>query len=114
MERSYKLLVSEFKHYTELAIDCVQNEDFTMLNTCINQRQKIINEMSKLHCTKEELKAEFTNTNIDGLQAKLAMILSKKKEAIKIETEKALNAAHASKNYYSGIEKKAIIFSKKV
>jgi hypothetical protein len=114
MEDEYKSLMNELKHYTELAIESVQNENYIRLNMYISDRQTVINKMSKLHCSKEELNAEFINNNIGELQTKLFMIIGKKKDAVKIETEKFLNAIHASKNYYSEIEKKAIIFSKKV
>lgn len=111
---NYKSLIKEFKHYTELAIDSAQNEDYVKLNMYINERQNVIIKINELHCSKEDLRAEFINNKIGEFQAKLVLLINGKKDSIKNEAAKALNAANVSKNYYSGIEKKAIIFSKKV
>lgn len=114
MTYELKSLVSEFKQITERSIESVQSEDYNELNLCINERQSIIDKMNKLNVSKEDLKAEFVCNNIDDLQAKLGMLIYEKKNKIKEETAKILNAANVSKNYYSTIQKKSIIFSKKV
>jgi hypothetical protein len=108
-EKIYKL-----RSLTEEALKAVQDEEYEKLNSCLDRRKSIVDVIVNSGCSKEDLKNDYNSLGISELENELMSTINEKKNKVREEINMSLHAMNASRNYNSGIKKKAVVFSKKV
>ncbi|MBU3155068.1 hypothetical protein [Clostridium estertheticum] len=103
----------EYKDITLIIIETVKREDYVGLDEMFNQRQLILDDISKLSSSKEELNKFYMLYEIKKLEDKLASEM-KCREKDLLEKMKNNNKKQAGLAGYNNISSKAVFLSKKI
>ncbi|MBU3198737.1 hypothetical protein LL037_19920 [Clostridium estertheticum] len=103
----------EYKDITLNIIEIVKTEEYEKLDEIFQKRQLILDDISVLNCSKEELNKFYMQYELKSLDAKLAIeIKVREKELLKkIEQNKKKQAGLAG---YNNISSKAVFLSKTI
>lgn len=105
--------LEEYKKYTIELITCLEKEDYDSLEGFLNKRQQILDEISNLDYTKEEVSKAVKDLGILVHSKKLIRLMAEKKNKVKQEMNKMTQSKNAN-NMYNKMEQGARIFSKKI
>lgn len=114
MNDDLKKEIYKLRSLTEEALKAVQDEQYEKLNSCLDRRKSIVDVIVNSNCSKEDLKNDYDGSGISELENELMNTINEKKNKVREEIIISLHAMNASRNYNSGIKKKAVVFSKKV
>lgn len=114
MNEDLKDIMTKYKDCTLKIIEIINEGNFDSLQKLINYRQNLLEETSKINYKKEELKKIYEELDLDELQSKLNIIMSKKISSIRTEMEKIAKNKAANNMYNKGSFCGAKIFSKKI
>lgn len=102
---------SKYKDITLTIIDKVKTEEFEYLNEAFEQRQLILDYISTLDYSKEELKKFYLKYNIDKLESILYSEIKTKKEGL-LEKIKENKKRQVAMKGYNNLSTKSVFLSK--
>lgn len=103
-----------FKDLTINLINCLEKEEYEDLEVLFNDRQTVIDDISKLSYSKENFKAITNELQIMPLQQKLTMLMNQRRGEVKQELDKMSASKTASKSYNTKHNVDALFFNKKI
>ncbi|MCM0650458.1 flagellar protein FliT [Clostridium swellfunianum] len=106
--------LERFKDLTINLIDCLEKEQYESLESLFNDRQAVIDDMSKLSYTKESFKYISSEMQLMPLQQKLTLLMNKRRAEVKQELDKLSASKTASKSYNTKYKVDALFFNKKI
>ncbi|OAA83174.1 flagellar protein FliT [Clostridium ljungdahlii] len=93
-------------------IDKLQKNDYDALENLMDERQKLLDNLEKLHCTKERYRDAIDQFQVITFQQKLSKIMAEKKHKLREKIDDISRRKSLTKGYNKHIG--ASIFSKKI
>ena len=112
MELDLKRDMENLKSVTCELIDKLQKDDYDALQGLMDKRQKTLDGLEKLHCTKEQYRDAAYQFQVIALQNKLSKMMDEKKHKLKQKIDDISKRKILTKGYNKHIG--ANIFSKKI
>ncbi|MDD3049500.1 MAG: hypothetical protein PHQ89_06030 [Bacilli bacterium] len=103
-----------FEKYNNITLnimEIIKAENYEKLDEFFSQRQLVLDELSKLNCSKEELNKCYREYNIGKLDKTLEEEIKKRKEDI-LEKIKENQKRKIALNGYNNLQAKAVFLSK--
>lgn len=104
----------KFKVLTEKLMENLKEEQFNNIESFFNERQEIINYISKGNYSKEEFIALNKELNIMELDNALGKLINEKQTEVKEELIKIKTQRNANKQYNKGFYNNSNVLSKKI
>jgi uncharacterized Zn ribbon protein len=92
-------LLGRYKASTEDVISAVENEEVERFEACVENRQRIIEDISLLSYEKEDFAGICKDLNIIGLQQRLNSLVEVKKVQLKNKVSEISEKKNANKSY---------------
>lgn len=112
MELDLKRDMENLKDVTCELIDKLQNDNYDALEDLMDKRQKLLDNLEKLHCTKEQYCDAVHQFQVIAFQNKLSKIMVEKKHKLRENINDISKRKNLTKGYNKHIG--AAIFSKKI
>jgi hypothetical protein len=114
MNKLLKEKLLSFQHLTVSIIKALEEENYDTLESILNGRQNIINEIEGLTYTQEQffmISSEFKLTDLENMLNKL---LNEKKQNVRAQIDKIKVIKNANNNYQKGFKPDSLFFNKKI
>lgn len=98
---------------TLIIIGIVKTEEYEKLDENFQQRQLILDDISKINCSKEELKEFYLKYEIKNIEKKLAFEMRDKRDGLLVNI-KENKKRQAGMTGYNNLSSKAVFLSKQV
>ncbi|AGY77260.1 MULTISPECIES: hypothetical protein [Clostridium] len=112
MEVDLKKAMENLRDVTCELIDKLQKDDYDALEGIIDKRQKLLNDLEKMHCTIEQYGSPVKQFEIIAFQNKLSKMMFEKKKDLREKIDDISKRKASTKGYYKHIGTN--IFSKKI
>lgn len=109
-----KQFLIRFKELTINLIECLEKEKYESLESLFNDRQIVIDDISKLSYEKESFKAISSELQLMPLQQKLTILMNQRRGEVKQELDKLSASKTASNSYNTKYKVDALFFNKKI
>lgn len=114
MNSELSLYMQKFKEISLNLIRIIENEDYDALGDKISARQSIIDSISSLSFTKDEISKIASELEIIPLNGKITALIMEKKITVKNILHKNAANHNVSSNYIKSLNNKFNFLSKKV
>lgn len=104
----------KFKLLTEKLIENLEEGKFDDIENLFNERQEIINQLSKVNYSKKEFIELSKELNIMELDNTLGNLINEKQAQIKEELTKIKTQRNANRQYNKGFYNNSNVLSKKI
>ncbi|AJH01342.1 hypothetical protein LF65_04813 [Clostridium beijerinckii] len=101
----------KYKDITLAIMEAVKKEEYEKLDDFFKQRQVLLDDISRLNCSSEELRKFYGRHEINELDKKLEKEMKNKKDDLLIKI-KENQRRKAAMNGYSRLQSKAVFLSK--
>lgn len=106
--------LKQYKVITLELIKLLESEDYDSLESLLDSRQKLIDEMDKMNCTKETKNKIYEELQIQELQDKLNVVMNEKQEELKVNIANLSTGKIARKGYTNGFKADSFFINKKI
>jgi len=106
--------LKQYKEITLKLINLLEIEDYDSLESVLDNRQNLIDEMSQMSYTKETMNKIYEELQIQQLQDKLNIVMNEKREEIKANIENLSASKTARKGYTNGFKVDSLFLNKKI
>lgn len=113
MEIDLSDVLEEYKRCTLELINCIEREDYDLLESLLNKRQKILDEFNNSNYTKDKLSETLVEFKILDYEKKLNNLITEKKDKVK-ENLNRLSQNKKAINMYNKRSNGAKVFVKKI
>jgi hypothetical protein len=113
MEQIRKCL-TKYREITLELISVLGSEDYDSLDSLLDNRQNLIDEISKTDYEKEAMNKIYEELQIELLQDKLNVAMNEKKEQVKANIETLSTNKIAKNGYTAGFKAESFFINKKI
>lgn len=104
-------------NYREMSLKIIaelEKDNFDNLEKLINDRQGIIDNISKLNYSSEDFASIAEKLELTKIENKMRLLMQEKRNKAKRELDGLNNSKQARKNYTKGFQVDSIFFNKKI
>jgi hypothetical protein len=106
--------LTEFKQYTITLIDCIEKEQYDLLEGFLLKREEVIDKINKLQYTKEQFSEICNELELLEITKKIESLMIAHRNKLKKEMDSFSNTKSAHKSYTSGVRIDSLYFNKKI
>lgn len=106
--------LKKYKEITLELINLLEIEDYDSLESLLDSRQNLIDEMSEMSCTSETKNKIYEELQIEQLQDKLNIAMNEKREVVKANIDNLSTNKIAKKGYTNGFKVDSFFLNKKI